>query len=97
MRAMPFRQLVKGKYRVRIVVPSELRPDLPRYRFFHVDRIGFDAPVFWAAIADLPLPVHQDRAVGLNYQHHVLRRRCRQRLIDRQAQMPHYLCAVREK
>jgi hypothetical protein len=29
MRAMPFLQLVNGKYRVRIVVPPELRPNLP--------------------------------------------------------------------
>src|SRR6201998_2650793 len=29
MRAMPFLQLVDGKYRVRIVVPPELRPYLP--------------------------------------------------------------------
>jgi hypothetical protein len=26
---MPFLQLLKGKYRVRVVVPSELRPCLP--------------------------------------------------------------------
>ena len=29
MRAMPFLQIVSGKYRVRIVVPAELRPYLP--------------------------------------------------------------------
>ena len=29
MRAMPFLQIVNGKYRVRIVVPLELRPYLP--------------------------------------------------------------------
>src|ERR1700739_11044 len=29
MRAMPFLQIVNGKYRVRIVVPPELRPYLP--------------------------------------------------------------------
>jgi hypothetical protein len=29
MRAMPFLQVVNGKYRVRIVVPPELRPYLP--------------------------------------------------------------------
>jgi hypothetical protein len=29
MRAMPYLQIVNGKYRVRIVVPPELRPYLP--------------------------------------------------------------------
>ena len=29
MRAMPYLQIVKGKYRVRIVVPPEVRPYLP--------------------------------------------------------------------
>ena len=29
MRALPFQQVINGKYRVRIVVPPELRPYLP--------------------------------------------------------------------